>query len=168
MRIKDIVIIGMLGAVLLAIQVVFAFLPNIELISLLIIIYTLILGRNTVFVIYVFVTLEGLFYGFGLWWINYLYVWMILFIVVRLFKKKSSPVFWALICGLFGIAFGALCAIPNLFLGGIPSAFAYWVYGIPFDIAHGISNFILTVVLFKPLYYIMHWLFRREEAFTLQ
>lgn len=65
---------GFLTAVVFAAQVVMGFLPNIELVTLLFILYTLVLGKKVFLIIYVFVFLEGFFYGFGLWWINYLYV----------------------------------------------------------------------------------------------
>lgn len=44
-----------------------------------------------------------------------------------------------------------MCSIPYLFIGGIHTAFAWWVSGIPFDMIHGVSNFVLMLVLYKPL-----------------
>jgi len=156
MRIKDIVIIGMMSALLLIVQVGLGFLPNIELVSLLIILYTLIFGRKTLYIIYVFVAMEGLLYGFGLWWFSYLYLWTILFIITMIFRKERSSLFWAIISGAFGISFGALCSILNIFLSGIPSAVAFWFSGIPFDILHGIGNYAIALMLFKPLYHLLN------------
>jgi len=163
MRIKDIVIIGMLSAIMITVQVAFAFLPNIELVSLLIILYTLVLGRKTLFIIYVFVILEGLLYGFGLWWFNYLYIWTVLFLIVWLLRSIRSPFLWAIVSGLYGLSFGALCSIPYFILSGIPTGFAYWIAGIPFDITHAISNFTITLVLFYPLFYILNKINKRTE-----
>lgn len=167
MRIKDIVIIGMLSAIMITVQVAFAFLPNIELVSLLIILYTLIFGRKTLFIIYVFVILEGLLYGFGLWWFNYLYVWTVLFLIVSLLRSIRSPFFWAIISGLYGLSFGALCSIPYFISSGIPSGFAYWIAGIPFDVTHGIANFAITLVLFYPLFSILNSINKRTEQIYL-
>jgi energy-coupling factor transport system substrate-specific component len=163
MRIKDIVIIGMMSAIMIAVQVVLGFLPNIELVSLLIILYTLIFGRRTVYIIYVFVVVEGIIYGFGLWWFNYLYVWTVLFLIVLLLRKARSPFLWAAVSGSFGLGFGALCSIPYFITGGIPSGFAYWTSGIPFDIIHGIGNFAVALVLFHPLYFILSKVNKRME-----
>ena len=77
MKTREIVTMGILSAILLAAQVSLGFLPNIELVTLLLIVYTLVLKKKVFFVIYVFVLLEGMIYGFGLWWINYLYVWSV-------------------------------------------------------------------------------------------
>lgn len=154
MKVKDIVLIGMLGALLVVVQVGLAVIPNVELVSILVIIYTLRYDKKAIYMIYIFALLEGLLYGFGLWWIMYLYVWTILSLITRLFRNNTSNIFWAILSGLYGLSFGALCSIPYFFIGGIHTAFAYWVSGIPFDITHCIGNFVIALVLFKPLYYL--------------
>jgi energy-coupling factor transport system substrate-specific component len=163
MRAKDIVIIGMMSAVLITLQVTLSFLPNIELVSLFIILYTLIFGRKTIFIIYVFVAVEGMIYGIGPWWINYLYVWTVLFLVAHLLRKQNFAFLWATVAGCYGLGFGALCAIPYFITGGAASGFAYWVSGIPFDITHGIANFVVTLVLYLPLYRILNKVNERFE-----
>lgn len=152
LRIIDITRLAMLTAVLLCVQVGLAFLPNIELVTLLIMLYTLIWGRQTLFVIYAFAIIEGILYGFGLWWINYLYVWTLLFAIVTLLKKNSSLMVWTLVSGFFGLCFGALCAIPYFIIGGLGAGVAWWIAGIPYDVIHGIANTIVTFVLFKPIF----------------
>lgn len=151
MKTKDIVLMGMLGTLLFIFQVALGFLPNIELVSLFVILYTIKFGKKSIFSIYVFALLEGLLYGFGIWWIMYLYVWTILALVTLLFRKNQSIIFWAIIAALFGLSFGALCSIPYLFIGGFAAGLAYWIGGIPFDITHSIANFMVVLVLFKPL-----------------
>ncbi|HJA67279.1 hypothetical protein B5F07_03270 [Lachnoclostridium sp. An169] len=96
---QELVIMGILTAVLFMGQVLLAFLPNVEIVTLLILLYTLIFGRKVFFIIYSFVLLEGIFYGFRLWWINSLYVWSILAVVVLIFRRQRSPVFWSLTAG---------------------------------------------------------------------
>ena len=100
---------------------------------------------------YVFVLLEGFLYGFHIWWFSYLYVWLILYLVARVVGDKGSPFIWALVSGLFGLSFGALCAIPYFFIGGPGGYVAYFVSGIPFDLLHAGGNFLLALALFKPL-----------------
>ena len=87
MKTREIVIYGILSAVLLTAQVSLGFLPNIEIVTLLILVYTLVFRKKVFFIIYIFVFLEGLIYGFGLWWINYLYVWSIQALITLLFRK---------------------------------------------------------------------------------
>lgn len=150
-KIAEIVTSGLLGAILLAGQLAMAPLPNIEPVTTLIIVFTLVYKKQVFFIIYTFVLLEGLIFGFGIWWVSYLYIWALLALLVLAFRKMESPVLWAVLSGAFGLLFGALCAIPYLFSGGIFAAFAYWSAGIFYDILHCIGNFVLTLVLYKPL-----------------
>ena len=95
--------------------------------------------------------MEILFHGIGLWNINYLYIWTILS-VAAIFLRKMEPVLgWALLSGVFGLAFGALCGIVDVFIGGFGYAAAKWVSGIPFDLLHCGGNFAIALVLWKPL-----------------
>jgi len=116
-------------------------------------------GRKTLVMIYGFVLLEGLYYGFGLWFINYLYIWTILYAVARLMRRYKGYLGWVILLASFGFAFGLLCAIPNLFIGGIGLAVSYFVSGIPFDIIHGVSNGMLAL-----LFPLLNRTFGRLEA----
>ena len=71
MKTKELVRDAFLAAILLVLQVSLSWLPNVELVSLLLILYTLVFRRHVWFILYVFVILEGLIYGFGLWWFSY-------------------------------------------------------------------------------------------------
>ena len=59
----------LMAAMMFAVQVGLSFLPNIELVSILVIVSTVAFGRITLMSIYAFVLVEGLCYGFGIWWI---------------------------------------------------------------------------------------------------
>jgi len=142
---------SLLAAIMFASQVAFAFIPNIELVSLLVIVCTLTYRYKALYIIYVFVLLEGLMWGFGLWWISYLYIWTVLWLVTMIFQKARSVFFWTVICALYGLFFGLLTAFIQLVIGGPAMALAYWVSGIPFDILHCIGNAAVTLILFIPI-----------------
>ena len=148
---KEIALMGILSALLIIGQVALGFLPNIEVVTLLVIAYTLVFGKKVFFIIYIFVLVEGLIYGFGLWWINYLYVWSVQAAVTLFFRKQKSVLFWSILSGFFGITFGALCALPYFAIGGPQAAFAYWISGLAYDIPHCIGNVVVCLVLFKPV-----------------
>ena len=63
----------------------------------------------------------------------------------------ESPLGWALLSGIFGLLFGALCAPVDVLIGGVGYAVSKWISGIPFDIAHCAGNFVMALVLFRPL-----------------
>ncbi len=142
---------GVLGALTFAFQVVMGPLPNIEPVSLLIILFAVTFGLKCLYPIYIFVTMEILYYGFSIWNVYYLYVWLILAVLALLFRKMQQPLGWAILSGAFGLAFGALCAIADAFVGGIGYATGKWVSGIPYDLLHCGGNFVIALVLFKPM-----------------
>lgn len=146
-----IVTMGILAAVLFAGKLAMSFLPNIEPVTTLIILYTLTYKKQVFPIVYIYVLLEGIVFGFGIWWVSYLYIWSILVLVVLLFQKLDHALLWAVVSGAFGLSFGALCAIPYLISGGPGAAFTYWTSGIPYDILHCAGNFVLTLVLYYPL-----------------
>ncbi|MDL2217655.1 hypothetical protein LJC27_03265 [Christensenellaceae bacterium OttesenSCG-928-M15] len=152
LTLREAIIYALLGALLVAVQVSLAFLPNIEIVSLLIIGYTITMGARVLFPIAVFVLLQGLIYGFGLWFLNYTYVWAVLVFLALLFRRRmQSPLAWAVLSGAYGLFFGALCSIPYFFIGGPASALAYWLSGIPFDVLHCAGNFLMAMLLLKPV-----------------
>lgn len=153
--IKELAVLAVATALLVALQVGLAFLPNIEVVTLLIIVYTLVFRKKTLYIIYTFAILQGVIYGFGLWWVTYLYIWTILYIITSIFRSNDNPLFWAIVGGFYGLAFGAMCAIPTIVVGGIGAGIAWWISGMMFDVVHGVGNFVVILILFKPLYIMM-------------
>ena len=148
---RRVVLCSLPAALMTALQLAMAPLPNIEPVSLLVLVCALVFGRDVFYIIFTFVLLEGLVHGFHLWWISYLYIWPLWAgIVLLLGKKDRSPLAWAAACGAFGLSFGGLCALPYL-AGGAWAALSYWAAGIPFDLLHCAGNFVLTLVLEHPL-----------------
>ncbi|MDR1765117.1 MAG: hypothetical protein LBR77_03315 [Lachnospiraceae bacterium] len=144
---------ALLGAVLYVAQVALAFLPNVELVSLLLICYTMVFGKDAFLCAAVFVLCELLQWGFGVWWLSYLYVWPLLVLAALLLRGALGEEFlvWAVVSGVFGLCFGALFAVAYLPVG--PAyAVTYWVSGLPFDVWHAVCNFTLMLVLGKPVY----------------
>ena len=151
MRLRLTALSGILGAVLLVSQIALAPLPNIEIVSVLVGLFTMVLGRYVGYTLAVFVLLEGLVYGFGLWWFSYLYIWAILAVVTFFFRKMESRLGWALLCGFFGLIFGTLSSFPTFVLSGFATGVAYIISGIPFDLIHAVSNFLLAFLLLPIL-----------------
>lgn len=126
-------------------------LPNIEPVSLFVMLFAAVFGKKSVYPIYTYVVMEYLCYGLHLWSVNYLYVWAVLAFAAWSLRKMKHPVAWATLSGAFGLLFGLLCAPVYLFSGGLGFAVGWWISGIPFDVTHGIGNFVIALVLFMPL-----------------
>ncbi len=151
LTLRDVILSGLLAALLYALQIAMAALPNIEPVSFLVICYSLFFPALAPYILAVFILLEGLTFGFGIWWLNYLYLWPLLAGLTYLFRKQCGALFWSIFSGTYGLCFGALCAIPWFFIGGWQMGCAYWVSGIPFDITHCIGNFTLMLLLYRPV-----------------
>lgn len=156
----DIALVGLMVAVIEVFKFAMIGLPNIELTSFWLILFSKNFGKKVYFVVPVFVLIEGIIFGFNLWWISYLYTWPLLVLITRLLKRNDSKTIWACLSAIFGLCFGALCAIPYAFTGtdlqsGLTIAFNWWVAGIPWDIAHCVGNFALMLLLYKPLSEVM-------------
>lgn len=134
-----------------AAKMALAALPNIEPVSLLIIVYGTVFGRKALYPIYVYVMLELLFWGLGLWNLNYLYIWPILLGLTLVFRRMESSWGWAILSGAYGLAFGLLCTPVYLITGGWAFGLSWWISGIPYDVVHCVGNFGIALVLRKPL-----------------
>ena len=157
----EVALFGILGGLTFAAKLVMAAFPNIEPVSLMVMLFAVTFGRRAVYPIYVYVLMEYIFFGFGPWSFNYLYVWLVLAVAAYLLRGMTNPFGWAILSGLFGLLFGALCAPVDLFLGGWSYAVTKWVSGIPFDFSHCGGNFVIALVLFAPLRKMMEQLYRR-------
>ena len=173
LSVSDIALIGMMVAVIEVCKAALSFLPNVELTSFWLVMFTLFFGWKIVLVVPVFILVEGMIYGIHLWWIMYLYVWPLLVTLVWINRKRERALFWAILSGAFGLSFGFLCSFVYLVTGtatgglayGFRTMFAWWVAGIPWDLVHCVGNFVLMLVLYKPIHLAMtkvHFLFEKE------
>lgn len=153
MKAKDITLIALLSASLTAGKMVLSFIPNVEIVSFLFIIYTTLFGfKRTFATAFIFSTTEIFIYGFGTWLLGYYIIWPTLIILAYLIGKTAKTEYgFAILSGAFGLSFGMFFALFESVFYGIEYAIPYWVRGIPFDIVHGVSNFILMLVLYKPV-----------------
>ena len=163
-----IVLIGLFSRLLVALQVALAFLPNVELVTFLMLMYALLLPASmSVFISLVFATLEMLVWGLtGDWVVGYYWIWLVWIGLIYTLKPvlKHNHYSWALVSGLWGFLFGMLFAINHGIFYGLQFSFIYWVRGISFDIIHAISNYIIVLVLFKPSYNILKHLLKKVEV----
>ena len=163
LTVRQIVLFGMLGALIFAAKYVMAVLPNIEPVSLMVMLCAVVFGRKAAYPIALYVVMEFLFYGLGLWNINYLYIWAILAIAAGQMRNVRGALPWAILSGTFGLLFGALCAPVDVVIGGFGYAIAKWISGIPFDVAHCVGNFAIALVMFVPMRSLLEKLYTKLE-----
>ena len=147
------IIFSMLGAIMFCSKLLMDALPNIHLIGALTMTYTLVYRKKALYPIYIFAILTGLYGGFGLWWIPYLYIWTILWGVTMLLPKsineKWGAVIYPVICSLHGFTYGILYAPAEALLFGLDfqGMIAWIVAGATFDILHGVGNLVAGLLI---------------------
>lgn len=152
-KLADLIILTMLGVIMFVSKYMTEALPNIHLLGMLTMTYTIVYRKKALIPIYVFVFLIGLFNGFALWWIPYLYLWTILWGVTMLLPKNISkkvcvPVY-AIICALHGLCYGTLYAPAQAIMYGLDfKGMVTWIIaGLPWDALHAAGNFAVGLLI---------------------
>ena len=153
LTIREMAVFGMLGAVMFASKMLMELLPNIHLLGVLTVAYTVVYRKKALYPIYIYVLINGIFCGFAAWWAAYLYVWTILWGMVMLLPQslpeKIKPLIYMAVCAVHGFLFGTLCAPAQALLFGLnfEGTLAWIAAGLPFDFIHGVSNFLCGTLI---------------------
>ena len=145
---REIVVFAMLGALMFATKKAMEALPNIHLLGMLTMAYTLTFRQKALIPLYLYVLLDGLCYGFGMAWIPYLYIWTLLWGVTMLLPRRMPPkrasVVYPLVCAAHGLLFGTLYAPAQILMMGmsLKAGLTWILYGLPFDALHAAGNFV--------------------------
>ena len=151
--IKEIAVLGMLSALMYASKILMEVLPNIHLLGVFIVATTVVFRSKALFTIYTFVIITGLFSGFSPWWVPYLYIWTVLWLFTMLLPKKLpqkiAPFIYMAVSALHGFLYGIIYAPAQAILFGLDfkGTITWIISGLPFDLTHGISNFICGLLI---------------------
>ena len=135
-------------------KIVMEALPNIHLLGMLTVTYTLVFRKKALIPIYVYVLLNGLFSGFNAWWVPYLYIWTILWGATMLLPKNMPKavacVVYPIICALHGLCFGILYAPVQALMVGFTfeQTLAWIAAGLTFDVIHTVGNFAVGLLIY--------------------
>lgn len=149
----EMVIFAMFGALMFCSKIIMEALPNIHLLGMFTIVLTLTFRWRALIPIYIYVFLNGVYAGFNVWWVPYLYIWTVLWAITMLLPKKMPKrlcmIVYPVVCSLHGFAFGILYAPAQaLFFGLNFSETLVWISaGAIFDLIHGISNFAVGLLI---------------------
>ena len=163
----EIVVFAMLGTLMFCSKIAMQALPNIHLLGMLIMTYTVVFRVKALIPIYIYVILEGIFAGFNIWWIQYLYIWTVLWALTMLLPKdmpkKVKYVVYPLICCVHGLLFGLLYspAYALIMKMDLKAMLSWVVAGFPFDAIHGLGNLVLGLLI-VPLSELLKKLMSKE------
>ena len=112
LKLKDIIILSLIAALMTVSDFAMEALPNVHLVGVFTVIATAVYRKYALLSICVYVLIQGVIGGFNLWWIPYLYVWTILWGAVMLVPKKIPDKYKYMICvglcALHGFLFGVI------------------------------------------------------------
>ncbi|MBE6982666.1 MAG: hypothetical protein E7435_00035 [Ruminococcaceae bacterium] len=147
LSLREMCVFAMLGALMFASKIIMEVLPNIHILGMLTMVYTVAFRKKALIPLYVYVMLNGIFAGFATWWIPYLYIWTVLWGATMLLPKNMpravAVVVYPLLCSLHGMLFGVLYAPAQALLFGLDfqGMLAWIAAGFVFDVTHAIGNF---------------------------
>lgn len=153
LSVKELAVFGMLGTLMCISKYVMEILPNMHLLAVFTVAFTVVFRKKALYPIYIFVFIIGLFSGFSVWWLPYLYIWAVLWGAVMLIPKninpKIAPFVYIAVCSLHGFLYGTIYAPAQALLFGLDfkGTVAWIVAGLPFDMVHGFSNLCLGVLI---------------------
>ena len=136
----------MLGAILFCSKLLMEAAPNLHLLGMLIMTYTVVYRKKALIPLYVYVLLNGVYAGFAAWWVPYLYVWTVLWgatmLLPQTLSRRQKMVVYPLVCSLHGLLYGVIYAPGQALLFGLDlKQTAAWILaGLPFDLLHGAGN----------------------------
>lgn len=149
LTIREMTLFGMLGAVMYCSKIFMEVLPNVHLLGVFTIAFSIVYRKKALYPIYVYVMLNGLFAGFNMWWIPYLYLWTVLWGIVMLLPKHTPKVVYILLCGAHGFLFGTLYAPAQALMFGLDfrGMIAWIIAGLPYDCVHGVANLCVGILI---------------------
>ena len=137
----------MLGTLMFISKLIMEVLPNVHLLGMFTMLFTITYRKKALIPIYIYVFLNGLFAGFNMWWVPYLYIWTILWGITMLLPKnmpkKFSCIVYPVVCAIHGFAFGTLYSPAQAVMFGLDfnGMIAWIIAGLPWDAIHGVGNF---------------------------
>ena len=165
--VRELAVFAMLGTIMFCGDIFMEWAPNIHFVGVLTVVYTVVYRSRALIPLYVYVFLNGVYAGFGLWWVPYLYIWTVLWGVVMLLprnmtRKLAVPVYMA-VCSLHGLAFGTLYAPFQALAFGLnfQGTLAWIAAGLPFDAIHAVGN-LAGATLVVPLAELLRRLERKR------
>ncbi|MDA3932522.1 MAG: hypothetical protein PF513_07280 [Tenericutes bacterium] len=164
-HIKEITLLALATSILFVQELMFSFIPNIQLTTFLILVYTSVFGlKKTYMIIIVHVFIDNLLFGsLGMLniWIPMALAWLLIASIFSLIRKKTdSIIVFALSGYIFGHIYGMMFVPFQAWLIEI-DILLYLIADIPWQIIMGIANFLTILWLYKPFEKFLNELYSR-------
>ena len=169
LKLKEMILFAMLAALMFCSKKVMEGLPNIHLNGMFIMTFTVVFRKKALIPIYVYVFLDGLFGGFSMWWLPYLYIWTVLWGMTMLIPRKlpraAKCIIYPVVCCIHGLLFGALYAPAQaiMFKFTFEQTLAWIAVGFPYDMLHAAGNLVFGMLIL-PFSELFEKLLKRQRS----
>lgn len=166
-KIWEMAVFAMLGTLMFCSKVIMEIVPNVHLLGMLTMTFTLVFRAKALIPLYIYVILNGVYAGFAMWWVPYLYLWTVLWAITMLLPKgmprRVKYVVCPLLCCLHGLLYGTLYAPAQALMYGmnLEKTVAWIVVGLPWDLVHGVGN-LFAGMLVVPLSELLAKLMKKQ------
>ena len=155
----NIALVGIMAATVECGKLALSFIPNVEVVSLFLALFSYVFGVYGIIAAFIFVCIEPFIWGFGTWVASYLIYWptlSLVFFFLGKVKLKNRYII-SLISALLTFIFGILTSLVDIgLLSGFFDKFwerfgIYYARGVVFYTVHIVSNTIIFLLLFNFL-----------------
>lgn len=166
LTVMEMAVFAMFGVMMFCGKLLMEGLPNVHPLAMFTVLLTVVYRKKALIPIYLYVFLNGLYAGFSVWWLPYLYLWTLLWGAAMLLPgnmpKRLCMLAYPALCFLHGMLFGTLYAPAQAILFHLTwkQTLAWIVSGLPFDAVHGVGNFAMGMLVY-PLVPLLRGLNRR-------
>lgn len=171
-HVKSIVLVAMLAGLTVTGRIAFSFIPNVQPMTVIIIIIALVMGvKYGVLIGALSMILSNLVLGMGLWTvpqvIGYAVIALVTGTVIRPLFERIPHIAMSVYAAFTGLLYGFIMALWQAPFYGLKYFWAYWLAGIPFDMYHAIGNFIFYVALAPVFIPLLHKLLRKYYSVSI-
>ena len=170
-HIREICIFSMLGAMMFASKIALEWAPNIHMLGMFTMVFTIVYRVRALIPIYIYAAILCVYFGFAPWCILHLYVWTVLWAVTLLIPQRLPTgvraVIYPILCALHGLSYGVLSALTQvpIYFGTFSpvTMLAYIASGFYWDVIHAVGNFCFGLLIL-PLSVLLGKLEKRHGA----
>jgi len=164
---KNIALIAMATALIVAMKYAFGFVPAVEVVTFLVVLYGVffpLIVSSTINIC--FVLLTGVIYGMGYWWIMYWFIFPIEGFLSWLFRKflKKNNIIFALWTGFWAFSIMFWYALQDLVMQGPSLAIVNMSTAVLTNSIEGITNFLIALFMFYPSKKLFKIYFKKQEV----
>ena len=154
-QVQHIALLGILTTLCYISRLLFQFLPNVQPVTVILLLITIILGtRDGLIVAILSILISNINLGLGVWTIAQISSFTVIILLTGLVKTQFTRIPFigmVIYAGLTGYVYGFVISAVQAPFFGIQNFWAYYLAGLPFDTLHALGNsgfyFILAPIL---------------------